>query len=85
MRTRKQELEHQIIDIFNEFYKEKLEQGATCFVITATELDGMISINDINDKDGGTLQHDGDFIWRFAKNKFDRYELIFMKVQNGVG
>lgn len=86
MRTREQELEYQVIDIFNEFYKEKLEQRTTCFAVTATELDRMISIKDISENDRGILQHDiGDFRWRFMKNKSDRYGLIFMKVQNGVG
>ncbi len=86
MRTREQELEYQVMDIFNEFYKEKLEQRTTCFAVTATELDRMISIKDISENDRGILRHDiGDFRWRFMKNKSDRYGLIFMKVQNGVG
>lgn len=86
MRTGEQELEYQVMDIFNEFYKEKLEQRTTCFAVTTTELDGMTSIKDISEKDRGILQHDiGDFRWRFMKNKSDRYGLIFMKVQNEVG
>lgn len=86
MRTREQELEYQVMDIFNEFYKEKLEQRTTCFAVTATELDRMTSIKDISEKDRGMLQHDiGDFRWRFMKNKSARYGLIFIKVQNGVG
>lgn len=86
MRTREQELEYQVMDIFNEFYKEKLKQRTTCFAVTATELDRMISIKDISENDRGILQHDiGNFRWRFMKNKSDRYGLIFMKVQNGVG
>lgn len=86
MRTREQELEYQVMDIFNEFYKEKLEQRTTRFAVTATELDRMTSIKDISEKDRGMLQHDiGDFRWRFMKNKSDRYGLIFIKVQNGVG
>ena len=86
MRTREQELEYQVMDIFNEFYKEKLEQRATCFAVTATELEGMTNIKEISEKDRGILQHDiGNFRWRFMKNKSDRYGLIFIKVQNGVG
>ncbi|MEG0237230.1 MAG: hypothetical protein RR523_15645 [Cetobacterium sp.] len=86
MRTREEELSFQVMDVFKEFYKEKLEDRTTCFAVTATELDKMISIEDVNEEDQGILQHNiGNFRWRFMKNKSERYGIIFIKVQNEVG
>ncbi|MGL5856327.1 MAG: hypothetical protein ACRCYA_13940 [Cetobacterium sp.] len=77
MRTRDEELSFQVKNIFNEFYKEKLD-NTTCFAVTATELEEMLSI-EINEKDRGIISHDiGDFRWRFMKNKFNKYGLIFI-------
>lgn len=77
MRTRDEELSFQVKDIFNEFHKEKLD-NTTCFAVTATELEEMLSI-EINEKDRGIISHDiGYFRWRFMKNKFNKYGLIFI-------
>lgn len=82
MRTREQELEFQVRDIFNEFYKEKME-GATSFILEEDEINGMLEV-DVKETDKGKFYHDNlndEIFYKFIKRK-EQLVLIFMQLES---
>lgn len=86
MRTRNQELECQIKDIFNEFYKEKMEEEKiSSFTLDANEINGMLSI-EVTEKDSGKFyseKAEDEIFYKFVKYGED-HMLIFMKLESFV-
>lgn len=82
MRTRNQELEYQIKDIFKEFYKEKMEEEKiSSFTLNADEINGMLSI-EVTEKDSGKFyseKAEDEIFYKFVKYGED-HMLIFMKL-----
>lgn len=83
-RTREQELEFQVMDIFNEFYKEKIvEEESTSFTLDENQLSGMLDV-EIKENDKGhffSWNLEDDIFYKFIKRK-EKYILIFMKLDN---
>lgn len=82
MRTREQELEFQVKDIFNEFYEEKMN-SVTSFILDEKEIDGMLSVK-IKESDNGNFYHDNlndDIFYKFIRRK-EQLILIFMKLES---
>lgn len=84
MRTREQELEFQVMDIFNEFYKEKMKEiEVTSFILDEDEIYGMLNIN-AKESDSGKFYHsnlDDDIFYKFIKRK-EKLILIFMRLES---
>ncbi|MGL4865579.1 MAG: hypothetical protein ACRC4T_20985 [Cetobacterium sp.] len=84
MRTREQELEFQVIDIFKEFYKERMvNENVASFIVEEHDLDGMLSIEAI-EKDNGKFYHtdlDDDIFYKFVKKR-EKLILIFIRLEN---
>ena len=81
MRTREQELEFQVRDIFNEFYKEKME-GATSFILEEDEINGMLEV-DVKETDKGKFYHDNlndEIFYKFIRRK-NKFILIFIQLE----
>lgn len=83
MRTKEQELEFQVKDIFNEFYKERMvNEKVTSFTVEENELDGMLSI-EIDKKNEGKFYHndlDDEIFYKFIRRK-DKFILIFIQLE----
>ena len=83
MRTNEQELEFQVEDIFNEFYKERMvNEKVTSFTVEENELDGMLSI-EIDEKNKGKFYHtdlDDEIFYKFIRRK-DKFILIFIQLE----
>lgn len=82
MRTREQELEFQVIDIFKEFYKERMvDENIASFIVEEHDLDGMLSI-EVEEKQKGKFYNqnlDDDIFYKFVKRK-DKLILIFIRL-----
>lgn len=82
MRTREQELEFQVKDIFNEFYKEKME-GATSFILEEDEINRMLEV-DVKETDKGKFYHndlDDEIFYKFIRRK-EQLVLIFIQLES---
>lgn len=86
MRTRNQELECRIKDIFNKFYKEKMEEEKiSSFTLNADEINGMLSI-EVTEKDSGKFyseKAEDEIFYKFVKYR-EAYMLLFMKLESFV-
>ncbi len=82
VRTRSQELEYQVKDIFKEFYKEKLvEAQVTSFILDADEINGMLSV-EVVEKDSGKFyskEVEDEIYYKFVKCGED-HMLAFLKI-----
>ncbi|MGL5901345.1 MAG: hypothetical protein ACRCZO_01560 [Cetobacterium sp.] len=85
MRTREQELEFQVRDIFNEFYKEKMiNEKTTSFILDEDDLSGMLNV-EIKENDKGNFFHDeleDNIFYKFIRRK-EKNILMFLKLENG--
>lgn len=85
MRTREQELEFQVRDIFNEFYKEKMiNEKTTSFILDEDDLSGMLNV-EIKENDKGNFFHDeleDNIFYKFIRRK-GKNILMFLKLENG--
>ncbi|WP_047394304.1 hypothetical protein [Cetobacterium sp. ZOR0034] len=85
MRTREQELEFQVRDIFNEFYKEKMiNEVTTSFILDEDDLSGMLNV-EIKENDKGNFFHDeleDNIFYKFIRRK-EKNILMFLKSENG--
>lgn len=82
MRTREEELHIQVMDIFNEFYKQN--NGVSSFTLDEDELNGMLSI-DVKDEENGKFYHEKsetDIFYKFITRK-NKLILIFIKLGTG--
>ncbi|MGL5639447.1 MAG: hypothetical protein ACRCY7_07650 [Cetobacterium sp.] len=84
MRTREQELEFQVRDIFNEFYKEKMiGENVTSFILDEDDLSGMLSV-EVKESDKGKFVNEklnDEIFYKFIKRR-DKNILIFMKLDS---
>ncbi|MGL5717363.1 MAG: hypothetical protein ACRCXX_09735 [Cetobacterium sp.] len=85
MRTREQELEFQVRDIFNEFYKEKMiNEKTTSFILDEDDLSEMLNV-EIKENDKGNFFHDkleDNIFYKFIRRK-GKNILMFLKLENG--